>query len=307
MLRFEYIDPEEMISSPEFPIIERFIKSTCRTNTGWHYIIDLTWIYQVVKSWPKGIKVLDAGGGNSGALQFLLAEMGFDVTNIDLFLPTSRYSYAMRYGTNLSTSVCYSTTTYLQHLKQASVIRKLKRNIRNILNYWPFNRIESYLYQRRHDCWRKYAKISHPLGRLNWIRGNLCNIGDVPNKYFDAVVSLSALEHIPIEQVHKAIHEIRRVLKPGSRWAVTTSATHEETTWFHKESQGYCFSKDDLHKIFSAEGEGEPRIFLGKYLRNTYLKNHLALSHKLSGKNGMPWGRWNPVYIPVGLTTKQDS
>ncbi len=34
-----------------------------------------------------------------------------------------------------------------------------------------------------------------------------------PRTSFDAVVSLSALEHIPLEQLGNALNEIRRVLK----------------------------------------------------------------------------------------------
>ena len=306
MLRFEYIDPEEMISSPEFPIVERFIRSTGRSNTGWHYIVDLTWIYRIVKSWPPGIKVLDAGGGNSGPLQFLLAEMGFDITNIDLYLPTPRYSYFKRYGTNLTTSECYSATTYLEYLCKASLIRKLKRTVKTILSKWPLNRFESLYYQKLHDNWRKEAGMVTTLGRIEWIRGNLCNLGDIPDASYDAIVSLSALEHIPIDQLPQALNEISRVLKPGGRWAVTTSATHEETTWFHKPSQGYCYSNADLRKIFNASGDGQAQFILDKYRRNAYLQKHIPLRYNFSGENGMPWGRWNPVYIPVGLTIRQE-
>jgi hypothetical protein len=37
-------------------------------------------------------------------------------------------------------------------------------------------------------------------------------------------------------------------------------------------------------------------------LKNSkYLARWLAAFYYASGKNGMPWGRWNPAYLPAGL------
>ena len=86
MLQYEFIDPDIQIASEDFKIIESFLKMTNRTQIGWHYISDITWVYSHIKHWPRDFKILDAGGGAGGPVQFLMAELGFDITNIDLNL-----------------------------------------------------------------------------------------------------------------------------------------------------------------------------------------------------------------------------
>jgi hypothetical protein len=74
MLTYYLIDPDEQINSDDFKFIESFLKATGRTQLGWHYITDITWIYSQVKNLPRNFTILDAGGG-AGPVQFLLAEM----------------------------------------------------------------------------------------------------------------------------------------------------------------------------------------------------------------------------------------
>lgn len=85
MLYFELIDPSQHIAGPDFHFVRSFLKATGRTQIGWHYITDLTWLYSRIKHWPKSLNTLDAGGGMR-PLQFLLQEMGFNITNIDKVL-----------------------------------------------------------------------------------------------------------------------------------------------------------------------------------------------------------------------------
>ena len=77
-MQYEYLDPDELIGTEDFLEVELFLKLTGRTQVGWHYIIDLTWIYSQAKHWPEGLRILDAGGG-AGPTQYMLAEMGMDV------------------------------------------------------------------------------------------------------------------------------------------------------------------------------------------------------------------------------------
>ena len=114
MLTFEFIDPEQQIRSDDFLFVERFLRDTGLTEIGWHYITDITWIYSKVKQWPRTYRVLDAGGGN-GPLQFLLAELGFHVANIDMVLPEPDPVEVLRY-----------------RLTQRRLVHSLKRNMRDI-------------------------------------------------------------------------------------------------------------------------------------------------------------------------------
>ena len=142
------------------------------------------------------------------------------------------------------------------------------------------------------------------VGKIEWIAGNLCDLRDIPTDTFDAVVSLSALEHIPIEQLGTALAELSRVLKPNAPWAVTTSGTEQSATWLHEPSQGWCYSVNDLNKRFGAAGarDQDPTSLLERYRNCTYLREHLAGFYTCTERLGMPLGVWDPRYIPVGLS-----
>ena len=120
MLRYEFIDPEEQIESEDFKFVESFLRSTKRTQIGWHYITDLTWVYSRVKTWPRDIQILDAGGGR-GPVQFLLAELGMNVTNIDLVLPEPKIAQQKRYRTTLKTLPSLVQTGYAEHIKKSTL------------------------------------------------------------------------------------------------------------------------------------------------------------------------------------------
>ena len=99
-------------TSVDFQAIESFLKMTDRTQIGWHYIADIIWIYSHVKDWPRDFKVLDAGGGVGGPVQFLMAELGFDVTNIDLTLNKPDFSYQKRYKCTHEALPSFKNTEY---------------------------------------------------------------------------------------------------------------------------------------------------------------------------------------------------
>jgi SAM-dependent methyltransferase len=295
MLTFEFIDPDRQIGSDDFQFVERFLISTGRTEIGWHYITDIAWIYSKVKNWPRTYRVLDAGGG-SGPLQFLLAELGFQVTNIDMVLPEPAPADMVRYSLTHRRLSHFTETGYAGHLRQLStagakpglrrVYRRMRRMLRNMLA-------------------RLRAAARDPsVGKIEWVTGNLCDLREIPTGTFDAVVSLSAIEHIPLEQLGTALAELSRVLKPKAPWAVTTSGTEQPATWLHEPSQGWCYSVSDLNKRFGATGPGDqdPASLLERYRRCAYLKEHLAGFYLRTERSGMPLGVWDPRYIPVGLS-----
>ena len=107
----------------------------------------------------------------------------------------------------------------------------------------------------------------------------------------------------PLENLKTAFDEIKRVVKPNAHWAVTTSGTEKAETYFHESSQGNCFSCGEFENTFGAspKGEQDPQKILQKYQNCGYLKENLAKFYFKSGKYGMPWGKWDPKYIPVGI------
>ncbi len=304
MLVYEFIQPQKQIDSDDFRFVESFLKSTGRTQLGWHYVTDITWIYSQVKTWPRELKILDAGGG-SGPIQFLLTELGFDVTNIDLSLPTLLPTYRNRYSMILETLPSFVPTSYSELLKSTSSSHSALTRVKSWLkNTAVYKSVKLRHYAKLHDQWRSNVGLSSiSTGKLSWYIGNLCNIPEISSATFDAVVSLSSLEHIPNSSLDLALAEIHRVLKPSARWAVTTSGTDEVTTWFHEPSEGLCFAKDDLETRFGAKhlNNQSSKAILDEYRHCSYLEENLAGFYKQSGKLGMPWGVWDPKYIPVGL------
>ena len=298
MLTFEFIDPDEQIGSADFHFVERFLETTGRAEIGWHYITDLTWIYSRVKNWPRTHRILDAGGG-SGPLQFLLAELGFHVTNIDMVLPDPATAHEERYRLTRRRLVHVTETGYAGHLRRfmfPDATSRLKR---------IYRATRAMLRRARGGRSRLDAGARDPsVGTIEWIVGNLCDLREIPEGTFDAVVSLSALEHIPVEQLGDALSELARVSKPDAGWAVTTSGTEQAATWLHGPSQGWCYSLADLKDRFGAVGARpqDPAEMLERYRGCTYLREHLAAFYRRTERCGMPWGIWDPRYIPVGLS-----
>ena len=306
MLQYEFIDPDLQINSADFQFVESFLKMTDRTQLGWHYITDITWLYSQIKDWPRDYKVLDAGGGG-GPVQFLMAELGFNVTNIDLNLNNPGFAYQKRYQCTYEVLPSFKSTSYKTFLGEPNKAKAqyLKTAIKNMIKQsMPYKWWVAKQYREKHQQWRRVKKMATDrTGHIKWLKGNLCNIPEVPDNTFDAVVSLSAIEHIPLETLKIAFGEIKRVVKPDAHWAVTTSGTEKSETWFHEPSQGNCFSSNDIGDTFGAipKGKQNPIEILQKYQNNSYLKENLAKFYFKSGKYGMPWGKWDPKYIPVGI------
>ena len=306
MLSFELIDPSQQITGPDFHIVQSFLKATGRTQIGWHYITDLTWLYSRIKHWPKSLRILDAGGG-TGPLQFLLAELGFNVTNIDMVLKQPSPSITDRYQMTLKQLPSSDTTEYMDFLnckQHGRQVFELQRILRRFKKHAQKNHLSIRFYHVKHNRWRqRFGMSSTKLGTIQWWAGNLCNLNEIPSNSFDAVVSLSALEHIPIVQLENALKEIRRVLKDQNFWAITTSATDQNMTWYHQPSKGFCYSVSDLEKYFEATSSypQNPKRILHEYRNCDYLKRHLAKFYSKSGEYGIPWGQWEPKYIPVGI------
>ncbi|MDB9996339.1 methyltransferase domain-containing protein [Gammaproteobacteria bacterium] len=299
---FKFLDPEEIIDSSDFRIIESFLKSTKRADIGWHYIIDLAWIYSIAKDWPRTFRIIDAGGGG-GPAQFMLAELGFQVTNIDLILTPPSQSVAQRYGTQHTRLPSHESSDYVQHLEERVNIYPFNRKLREMIkSTLLWKKMTAHTYHLRNENWRA-TQETQPLGSIDWIQGNLCHMPEIENASFDAVVSLSSLEHIPLDMLPAALKELGRVLKPQACMAMTTSATHTDKTWFHEPSKGNCFTSKDLTDLFNSKDTSalSPIQILEKYEKSDYLRNKLPAFYYASGKNGMPWGEWKPSYIPVGF------
>ena len=101
------------------------------------------------------------------------------------------------------------------------------------------------------------------------------------------------------------LHLVARVLKPGGAILATLGAAKGED-WYHEPSQGWCYSEATLKRVFDI-----PSVVRSNYQQydqlfeslrgNKELKDNLASFYFNSGNNGMPWGKWDPQYQPVGI------
>jgi hypothetical protein len=236
-----------------------------------------------------------------------MAELGFNVTNIDLNLNKPGFAYQKRYQCTYHELPSFKSTNYKTFLNKSNKTKEqyLINAIKNMIKQsMPYKFLAAKRYINKHEQWHRVEKSgTNRIGHIKWLKGNLCSIPEVPDNTFDAVVSLSAIEHIPLETLKVAFGEIKRVIKPDAHWAVTTSGTEKSETWFHEPSQGNCFSSNDIEDTFGAipKGTQNPIEILQKYQKNPYLKENLAKFYFKSGKYGMPWGKWDPKYIPVGI------
>lgn len=302
-LTYQFLDPDDSRRTADFSACQDFLRTSKRTAIGWHYIIDLTWIYAQAKTWPAGSIVLDVGGG-SGPTQFLLAEMGFDVVNIDLNPAVATPRLRSRYGATENTLTGWAENEYVRHLLSGYSAPVGRSGPRRFLQSPLLQPLHHALLAKRLDGWRKrHGWAERPVGKLSLTKGDICRLDDMPSGHFDAVVSLSSLEHIPLAELPSALAEIERVSKSRAAFAMTTSATDQEDTWFHAPSKGYCYSETMLQRVFGARNTSRLGCneALDRYRRCEFLRKNLAAFYAKSGDNGMPWGVWNPEYFPVAL------
>ena len=80
----------------EMNLIDQFQK-TFNSDLGWHYYLDLAWTIREITRLPKGSLVLDAGAG-SGALQFMLSDLGYNIISVDFMDRSFSSKYLQHYG-----------------------------------------------------------------------------------------------------------------------------------------------------------------------------------------------------------------
>jgi MoaA/NifB/PqqE/SkfB family radical SAM enzyme/SAM-dependent methyltransferase len=256
---------------------------------GWHYILDIVWIVINIKDLPKGSIVLDAGAGN-GLLQCVLAGLGYKVISADFSPRTPPGGIRENWNTIEVDDGDNFDNDYIRQLMKtfpAAYNRNLNGN-KNI-------GMDSDAFQNLVQCTDRV---------IVYYRTDFTKMKLIKDRSVDCVVSLSALEHNSPASIKDAFREFKRVLKPGHKMLITMSAT-DKKDWFHEESKGWCFTEESLagffdlcnfqsnyyryHELFS-------KLETGKGLRE-----NLAPVYYKSGDNGMPWGKWNPKYQPVGI------
>jgi len=257
-----------------------------KVGLGWHYLLDLIWIIKYIRKLPQGSVILDAGAGN-GLLQFILADMGFRVISADFSERIVPHTCLAQYNILHADSGRKYDNEYIRHLSTEFQARHHD------------NEPEA---QPGVSVRDQIALCSQ--GTIIYYRVDICAMEQIADASIDCVVSVSALEHNSQENLSAAVRELERVLKPGSAMLITVSATDKQD-WYHDQSKGWCFTDTTLTQLFSLQ---RPRSNFDLFSRHfkelqscSHLQRNLDPNYYRSGNNGMPWGKWDPRYQPVGI------
>lgn len=267
----------------------RSLANSLGLEFGWHYLLDLVWIISQLSLDKPSLHILDAGAG-VGVMQWYLAERGAHVISVDR---TDRVNLSLRFRGRYQ-------VRGLRPQDLDSIPRKIYRGItsretplQNVLSDLAYSTVGIF-----------HQGVSTTRGSVSIYHQDLLTLTDIPGNALDAVVSVSALEHNSPEDLVLVVAELMRVLKPGGKLLATLGAGNRD--WFHQLSKGWCYTAESLRRLFDL-----PRNTPDNYARYdelltalcncAELRDNLAGFYFCSGDNGMPWGKWNPQYQPVGV------
>lgn len=287
----------DLLNEKELFSIFRYWSKCLGKEVGWHYSLDLIWIIKKIKELKLShtANILDAGAGN-GLSQFLLAYLGYNVLSVDFIdrsisiIPSLIFNIKKK--DKLKHKFQHSYISYIKDNKKENKL--LVSKIIAKLNSFDFRYFLKEVIKRK----KRY-------GSITFYKADFRDMKEIPNNSIDCIVSVSALEHNKQKDIKKAVTEFNRVLKPNGVMFLTTSATDRDD-WFHKPSQGWCFSEKTLIDLFSLNNPDsnfdDYAILFQKLKNSQYLQENLSSYYFHSEKGGMPWGKWNPLYQPVGIT-----
>lgn len=298
---------------------------------GWHYLLDIVWILRELNL-PTGAVILDAGAGN-GLLQFILADKGYQVISADMMdrkAPQFAHRFFKMSYIESDRELIHQYKTHVlsgraSSAKSTDGNRNWVRTAKTAVPATLRSVLARVLDTRLKDIPTKAAKLlfkgyleksTSPAGDLTEEKGSVvyyqCNLGmmnKIDDSSVDAIVSVSALEHNPPEKIGPILDELDRVLKPGADMLLTVSASHPDSG-FHEPSHSWLLNEDDTAKTYGLrEGYqsnfGEFEAVFGGLKKSKYLKKWLATFYFESDRNGMPWGRWDPGYQPMGIVRRK--
>lgn len=258
---------------------------------GWHYLLDLTWILKHLGP-VHGKFIMDAGAG-TGIMQWYLATQGAEVLSVDR---GSRAMLPARFRRRFN-------VVGLRQAPEPDLLPPSRLIVQNLENpKFALSQARDLLFGSRS---LSVAEDQHPGGRVIIYNQDLKNLGDLLDNSLDAIVAVSALEHNEPQDLKLVVQELLRVLKPGGMLLATLCAGRDED-WYHLPSAGWCYTEQSLRQAFDLPPDtpsnySEYDEWMEKLKNCAELRDGLASFYSRSGNNGMPWGKWNPQYQPVGV------
>ncbi len=265
------------------------LAKTLGIGIGWHYLLDWIWILAQLEP-IGGQHILDAGAGE-GLLQWYLAGQAAHVTSVDR---TSRAELSLRYRARFQVGGLRP-----EDLSSAAVV--YRKNIRQAGGM----KGKSLAVLRGAGGLLKIALPKAEPGTVTVYNQDLQSMPLIPDNSMDSVVAVSALEHNSPDGLSLVVDELMRVLKPGGLLLATLGAAKSQD-WFHEPSKGWCYTETSLRRMFHLADDtpsnyAEYDHLLANLRGCVELRDSLASFYYHSGENGMPWGKWDPQYQPVGV------
>lgn len=257
-------------------------------SMGWHYPLDWAWILSHLGN-VEGKRILDAGAGR-GVLQWYLAEQGADVLSVDR---DSRACLPLHIRRRYS----------VQGVRPTDLLSPIQ--MLNPFGSSPSLREKAFGFARSAIGMSRSKEPGRARGKIFIYNQDLKNLAEISSNSIDAIISVSALEHNPPEDLPQVVKELKRVLKPGGAMFVTLCAAPDQD-WFHEPSKGWCYTEKSLRNAFSLSPDATSNYdqygdLLIKIKDSAELRDQLARIYFRSKKLGMPNGMWDPQYIPVGV------
>jgi len=261
-------------------------------SSGWHYPLDWTWVVQKMGD-VSGKTILDAGAG-IGLMQWYLAKLGADVISVDRSerrcIPFHLLQKFHVKGYRLEDAPLSLEELINPGTRRASatLLDRFKALARGIVG--------------------SIRSMGEPdsAGSVQILQQDLRRISEIADNSVDIVVSISALEHnASIQNVREIIRELERTLIPGGMMLVTLPASRDQD-WFFQQAYSWCFTEKTLRILFefseSTASNFQKYDDLFEELRNSRtLRKNLSWRYFFRSNTGMPDGKWDPKYLPVGI------
>jgi hypothetical protein len=256
---------------------------------GWHYLLDLTWLLAHVRRHvPVGSLILDAGAGD-GLSQFLLLAAGYSVLSVDMsprrIAKTRLDALAGRiFELDVTTTLSPQAAAYLDHLRKTYGIPA------------PLNLPKAPLTE---------VFVPRFPPRLFLAQADLLDLSWLGEAQVNAVISCSSLEHNQPDAVRSIVANLEACTRPGG-WHFHTVAA-SPTDFFHEPSKGWAYSAETARRLWNLpdstpDNYADYDAIMADFRRTPhFLERGLAPFYFKSGANGMPWGRWDPQYLPLGI------
>ncbi len=268
----------------------RALSRATRVEFGWHYLLDLTWVIANL-DFIQGGRFLDAGAG-MGLMQWYLVEHG------------AREVISADRGSRFDLPLVMRSRYRVQGLRRSDLgpaWKVLKGNVDR-----ADGAAGKLTYALRGLAGLGLIALPKAFpGRVRIYNQDLSSMPEVEDDSLDAIVAISALEHNTPEGLQRVVAELMRKLKPGGRLLATLCAAKKED-WFHEASHGWCYTDASLKRLFDLPAEAPSNYasyddYFDALRACAELRDNLAKMYFASGDNGMPWGKWDPQYQPVGV------